>query len=76
MYISDDNERKYSVQVDIYETLDAPEDTINSEDLYNQITEQLEDEQYYGYSKEEEQDMEETFPPESQGDQQFIIKYM
>ena len=42
MDISDKNEPKYSGEVETHETLDVPEDTITSEDLYNKSIHQLE----------------------------------
>ena len=58
MDISDNDEHKDSIEVEIHDTLDAPEETITSEDLYNQSTHQLEDAQDYGESEDEYQDME------------------
>ena len=42
MYISDDDEPKYSGEVEIHETLDAPEDSRTSDDLDNENTQKLE----------------------------------
>ena len=42
MGISEKNEPKYSGEVETHETLDVPEETITSEDLYNKSTHQLE----------------------------------
>ena len=39
--ISDNEEPKYSGEAEIHEMMDVPEDTIISEDLYNQSTNQL-----------------------------------
>ena len=76
MDIIDDNEPKYYGEVEIHDTLDVPEDTMNSEDLDNQSTRQLEYAKYSGDSEYEEQDMEETLPPESQGDTESVVEYM
>ena len=76
MNISDNNEPKYSEEVEIHETLDVTEETITSEDLNNQSTHQLEEAQYSGELEDEKQDMEEKIPPEYQGDPYSIIKYM
>ena len=47
MDIRDEDKPKYSGEVEIRDTLDVPEDNITSEYLDNQITNQLEDVQYY-----------------------------
>ena len=45
MDISDNDKPKYYGEVEIYEMLDSPQETINSEDLDNQSTQKLEDAQ-------------------------------
>ena len=58
MNISVNDDTKYSGEEEIDKTLDSLKETITSEDLDNQITQQSEDAQDYGGSEYEEQDME------------------
>ena len=58
-----DDKPKDSGELEIHETLDVPEDNINSEDLDNQSTHQLEDTQDSGKSEEKKNYTEETLPP-------------
>ena len=56
--------------------LDVPEDIRTSEDLDNQITQQSEDIQDYGYSENEDQEMEEVLTTLFKGDPESIIEYL
>ena len=47
MYISDDDEPKYTGEVEIPDTLGVAQDTRTSEDLYNQISQKSEDMKNY-----------------------------
>ena len=76
MDISDNGEPKDSGEVEIHETLDAPEYTMTSEDLDDKSTYKLEDAQYFGESEEKYHYKKETLPPESQGYPDSIIQYL
>ena len=76
MNISDYYQPKDYRGVEINEMMDALKETITSEDLDNESTQNLEDTQDYGESEDEEQDIQEIVPPESQGGPDCIIEYL
>ena len=63
MYISVNNKPKDPREIEIHEMMDVPEDTIISEDLYNQSTNQLQDIKDSGELEDEKHDMDNTLPP-------------
>ena len=58
MYISDDDDPKYSGEVEKFQTLDITKDTRTYKDLYNQSTHKSEGVQYSGESEDKYQDLE------------------